>query len=353
VTTATPNFAVRENFSLAAKKEKFYSSPSPILRAAQDVSSKSLILRTSESFSASLLQTLGVILLCTLLLQPLAPWRSRPAPQNHTWEKTFPSSTSHLEKTTYDYDVVSGSSLYCNGDPVNGLDPDGRCVESTLNAVPGQAAWKQSVASFNNGDYGQATLSFGLMLSEQALTVATLGMGSAATTGASVTSAAVTETAAIEDTLFTNWNEFQVGTKGQFASRAEAGVAWTEYKTGNSTTYGPMNPGPLATDIMDTFRSGSYIARTLNQPTTLYRVIGENGNPLGRYWTSIKPQGPLQSIIDFALDQNWGNQATKIITAKIPAGVRIYEGPAASQGGLVGGGNQIYLPKVNLTWLNF
>jgi len=151
------------------------------------------------------------------------------------------------------------------------------------------------------------------------------------------------------------------GTVGSaFASSAaaeltpfETGAAWAEYKTGSSTTYGPMNPGPLATDIMDTFRSGSYTARTLNQPTTLYRVIGEHGNPLGQYWTSVKPQGPLQSIIDFALDQNWGNQATKVITAKIPAGVRLYEGTAAVQGGLIGGGNQIYIPKVNPNWLNF
>jgi len=120
VTTSTPsfssieNFALSESFSLAAKKEKFYSSQSTILRAF-------------ESLATSFLQTLGVILLFVLLLQPLAPWPSRLASQNHTWKKTFPSSTSHLEKTTSNYDTASGSSLYCNGDPVNGLDADGRC----------------------------------------------------------------------------------------------------------------------------------------------------------------------------------------------------------------------------------
>lgn len=35
--------------------------------------------------------------------------------------------------------------------------------------------------------------------------------------------------------------------------------------------YGPLNPGPLADDIAVTFWSGSYTARTLDQPTTLYR----------------------------------------------------------------------------------
>jgi len=105
--------------SLAAKKEISHLAPKRILRA-------------SKSFSTSLLQTLGVILLFVLLLQLLAPWPSRPSFQNHTWKKTFPSSTSHLEKTTCYYDAASGSSLYCNGDPVNGLDPDGRCVEGMV-----------------------------------------------------------------------------------------------------------------------------------------------------------------------------------------------------------------------------
>lgn len=112
------NFVLGENFSLAAK-EKTYPSSNRILRA-------------SESLSASLFQTLGVILLFTLLLQPLVPWLARPTTQNHTWEQTFPLPTSHQEKTISNYDAVSGSSLYCNGDPVNGLDPDGRCVEGMV-----------------------------------------------------------------------------------------------------------------------------------------------------------------------------------------------------------------------------
>ena len=91
------------------------------------------------------------------------------------------------------HDVGLDLYSYCNGDPLNGLDPDGRCVESTLNAVPGQEAWQQSVSSFNNGDYGQATLSFGLMLSEQALTVATFGMGSVASAGGEVASSVAAE----------------------------------------------------------------------------------------------------------------------------------------------------------------
>jgi len=115
--------------------------------------------------------------------------------------------------------------------------------------------------------------------------------------------------------------------------------------------HGPMNPGPLSDDIANTFRSGTYTARTVDKPTTLYRVISDTGNPAGSYWTSVKPQGPLQSVVDFGLDQNWGNTAARVVEAKIPAGTRIYEGIASAQRGLVGGGNQIYIPKVDPKWI--
>ena len=64
-----------------------------------------------------------------------------------------------------------------------------------------------------------------------------------------------------------------------------------------------------------------------------------------------KPQGPLQSVVDSALDQNWGNTATNISTIKVPAGTTFYEGYASAQGGLLGGGNQIYVEKVDVSWL--
>ncbi|SEH79938.1 conserved hypothetical protein [Bathymodiolus azoricus thioautotrophic gill symbiont] len=51
------------------------------------------------------------------------------------------------------------------------------------------------------------------------------------------------------------------------------------------------------------------------------------------------------------MDQNWGNTATKVIKLKIPKGTKLYEGVAAPQRGLVGGGNQIYLPKIDKNWV--
>lgn len=74
----------------------------------------------------------------------------------------------------------------------------------------------------------------------------------------------------------------------------------------------------------------------------LYRAIGDNGYPAGGFWTRTEPRGPLQSVIDSALDQNWGNTATRIVRMEVPAGTTIFEGVADPQRGLVGGGSQIY-----------
>ena len=119
----------------------------------------------------------------------------------------------------------------------------------------------------------------------------------------------------------------------------------------NATRFGPLNPGPLADDVERTFRSGTYTQRALTSDTTLFRVISDTGNPTGPYWTATRPQGPLQSVIDSALDQDWRNTASRVVTARVPAGTTIYEGAAAAQRGLVGGGNQIYIPRVDPTWI--
>jgi len=119
--------------------------------------------------------------------------------------------------------------------------------------------------------------------------------------------------------------------------------------------YGPMNQGPLSEGIAKTFRSGTYHEIVTTEPTTLYRAISKDGNPAGGYWTRTKPAGPVQSIIDSALDQHWGNTATTVFEMRVPAGTRLFEGVAASQRGLVGGGNQIYFDKkinpLNSDWI--
>ncbi|MFI6295922.1 hypothetical protein ACIBEJ_30285 [Nonomuraea sp. NPDC050790] len=118
--------------------------------------------------------------------------------------------------------------------------------------------------------------------------------------------------------------------------------------------YGPSNPGPLADqpDVMSTFRSGSYSVVTTTKPTALYRVYGGTAGELGTYWTTVKPTGPVQSILDSALFTQWGNTATKWVEIRVPPGVTYYEGIAAEQGGLAGGGVQVVMPqRVDQSWI--
>lgn len=123
-----------------------------------------------------------------------------------------------------------------------------------------------------------------------------------------------------------------------------------------SVRFGPHNPGPLADDIAITFRSSSYTQTTLSDSVTLYRAYGGKAGELGSYWTRVKPRGPVQSQLDSALNPAWGNSASSVATARVPAGTTIYEGAAASQpiaggGSLLGGGSQVYIPRVDASWL--
>lgn len=123
-----------------------------------------------------------------------------------------------------------------------------------------------------------------------------------------------------------------------------------------SARYGPHNPGPLDDAIASTFRSSSYTASELSRATTLYRVYGGQAGKLGSYWSRTKPSGPLQSQLDSALNPAWGNSASNVATIRVPSGTTIYEGAAASQpiaggGSLLGGGSQVFIPRVSGSWL--
>jgi filamentous hemagglutinin len=100
-----------------------------------------------------------------------------------------------------------------------------------------------------------------------------------------------------------------------------------------------------------TFRGGSYTEMVTSETTTLYRVHGGAAGELGSYWTRTAPTGPLQSRIDGAILPEWGNTATGVSTIRVPAGTRIFDGFAAPQGGLVGGGSQVIIQKVDPSWL--
>ncbi|GFM38036.1 hypothetical protein [Desulfovibrio psychrotolerans] len=125
------------------------------------------------------------------------------------------------------------------------------------------------------------------------------------------------------------------------AAVAKGGVSW------NPLT----GPGPLGEKVASTFRGASYTELTTTETTTLYRVWGGSAKEIGPYWTRTPPAGPVQSTIDSALNPAWGNTATNVTKIEVPAGVKIYEGAAAPQGGLVGGGNQVFIPEVDTSWV--
>jgi len=137
-----------------------------------------------------------------------------------------------------------------------------------------------------------------------------------------------------------------------FGEGVGAAVSAGGIRTAEGLVYnGITGPGPLGIDVANTFRSGSYLETVTTEPTLLYRAYGGKAGPLSPYWSRTRPSGPLQVTIDSALLPEWGNAAESISTIRVPAGETIYEGAAAGQGGLVGGGSQVVIPKVNPKWV--
>jgi RHS repeat-associated protein len=123
-------------------------------------------------------------------------------------------------------------------------------------------------------------------------------------------------------------------------------------KTLQVRTWTPINgPGPLGEEVAITFRGATYTETVTTEATIMYRAYGGNSAQIGRYWTRTPPAGPLQSTIDSALNPAWGNSAEKVVKIRVPSGTRVFEGISAPQGGLLGGGSQVYLQDVNPAWI--
>jgi hypothetical protein len=122
--------------------------------------------------------------------------------------------------------------------------------------------------------------------------------------------------------------------------------------------------------IANTFRSSSYSSRTTSAPERLYRVDTEavrinpdTGLPtverLPRYYTTLRPEGPLQSTLDSALTSEFRNTARYWTEIEVPAGQTIHEGIAGEQvlnpehflgEALPGGGPQVFIENVPASW---
>ena len=130
---------------------------------------------------------------------------------------------------------------------------------------------------------------------------------------------------------------------GWFRTAAEESTADTVVR------FGPHMERPLPESISSTFRGGRYSQTTLGSDTTLYRVYGGGSKPMASWWSRTAPSGPPQSQIDLPLPPE--NTAQSVIVIRVPEGTVIYEGSAEGNFGRLGGGNQIYIPKVNLAWV--
>jgi hypothetical protein len=156
------------------------------------------------------------------------------------------------------------------------------------------------------------------------------------------------------DEVVSHWDEANpiVGMRNTISGTDGTSVGARNANGGTGNNYNPANPGPLNNDIANTFRGGSYTQTVLTEDTTFYRVYGGNAGQVGSYMSRTPQNGTMQSQMDLALNPQWGNTATSVTTVTVPKGTIIYEGFAALQGNLLGGGNQVYIPKevLNPSW---
>ncbi len=106
--------------------------------------------------------------------------------------------------------------------------------------------------------------------------------------------------------------------------------------------------------VSETYRSGAYRkVVTLTDDVKLYRVYGGSAQDMGRFWSRNKPEGPMQVVVDLALDPS-NNVISNWVEITVPKGTVMYEGvvgPMAVKGGqILGGGNQVFIEKVYVSW---
>jgi hypothetical protein len=84
----------------------------------------------------------------------------------------------------------------------------------------------------------------------------------------------------------------------------------------------------------------------LEKAQDFYRYFGNSVSKYGRYLTSDQYTTNSEAIKKLALNQDWGNPASKKVTVTLPAGMTVYQGIAAPQNPATcypGGGQQIFI----------
>lgn len=116
-----------------------------------------------------------------------------------------------------------------------------------------------------------------------------------------------------------------------------------------SKQFTAIDPGPLADDLAETFAGGRYREVILDEDIVLKRV-GEQGKPLGQFFSQQSTGGVVQARVDRAVLPQWRTGAKSAVDTEfdilVPKGSRVYVGEVGSQGGFyVGGAQQVVVPK--------
>lgn len=122
------------------------------------------------------------------------------------------------------------------------------------------------------------------------------------------------------------------------------------------------NPGPLAKidgQPASNFYGGKYNIEVLTEDRIYYRA-GQDGKPLGQWFTSEPAESVTKVRIDTAVKEQWIDQVTGEITGtsiidtnyaiKIPKGTTVYTGPVGYQGGVYLGGEDIIQTFIHEPW---
>ena len=187
------------------------------------------------------------------------------------------------------------------------------------------------------------------------LAVGTAGVGTAATRG-------LRGADALGDTADAARDADRVGDAARANDRAGAGVPGGSMTDAGARAeavgdrvvrhWTPLDADrPLREEARgDTFRSSTYDEVVLGEDRLFHRDYSDPAKRIGPFWTREPSLGPTQSMLDSAILPEWGNTATESVTIRVPAGQTVFEGPAGPQRSMLGGGDQVLIPRVDPDW---
>ena len=114
---------------------------------------------------------------------------------------------------------------------------------------------------------------------------------------------------------------------------------------------------PLPVNLAATFLNSTCTKTVLSKPQTFYRHFSNDSNRYGRYLTTDRFSVNTDVIRGLALNQEWGNQATRTLMVTLPAGTAVFQGVVAPQTPSTcypGGGQQTFIENSKdpqITWV--